>query len=114
MPLDCHWLRLRQELEYQLPYLVGARDHEEVSVVDELKPRVPDKKGQDPAVDDRADRIVGTHQHECRLPQLVQPGQAGPASSREQLVDVTETARGRDMTPVLAHKVGISAECAAV
>jgi hypothetical protein len=73
-------------------HLGGAFQEEQVATtVDDLQSGLADAVGEDPAVEERNDRVVVAGQHEGRLTKRSQPGQARPTYRPVLLVHLVRT-----------------------
>ena len=78
------------------------------------EPRVRDHPRQNPAVDQRDDRVVVAHHDQRRLLERVQPEDAGPPGEREKLIKIAEVGSALHVLGVRVHKARIEAEVSSI
>ena len=62
--------RRREEIVHNWRQFIHRRHQAQVSVVEDMQPRIGDEPCDDPRVHRRHDRIIGARHHQCRLPDL--------------------------------------------
>ena len=93
---------------------LGPRNQEQMAVIDDMQLRIGNAPRQHAHVDQGDQRVVVTGQDQGRLVDLVQPMDAGPAKSREELPVITELARRTNLGGVAGRQARVAAERAAI
>ena len=97
---------LPEELIHERSHLLSLGEEQQVSPVDDVKPRMGNQARHDPGVDGWNDRVIVASQDQGRVTELMQPGQAGPTHACKQLPVVPETVRCSDQVRIRTSEVG--------
>ncbi len=84
---------LPEELIHERSHLLSLGEEQQVSSVDDVEPRLRNQACHDPGIDRWDDRVIVASQDQGWLTELMQPGQAGPAHTCQQLPVVAEAVR---------------------
>ena len=76
-------LRLHKELIHEWSHLLPLGKEKQVSPADDVESRMGDQARHESGIDRWNDRVVVACYNQCWLADLMEPGQAGPAHTRQ-------------------------------